>query len=410
MGEAAVQAAKTVNYVGAGTIEFLVDDDLNYYFLEMNTRLQVEHPITEMTSGIDLVKEQLKIASGEKLSLSQDQIQQKGHAIECRIYAEDTDNNFMPSPGKVTYIKEPQGEGVRIDGYVYSGFEIPIYYDPMIAKLIVWDENRQLAIEKMKKALENYRILGVKHNIAYLHKILNHSKFVEGKYDTRFVNLFGNELHQSTSSDKFDKRMAAITAFVNYLSLVEENMKNITYSKSFNYLTINKINVKIDETDYHLNLLDKNAFYYKISVNDEICSLSLKQVAEHEFIFETATKSKLIVSVPIKNSSRNFEINLGLNTYKVEVIDFQSAYAYARQGSSAEDAGNVIMTPMPGKIVKILVNEGDEVQDGQNIIIVEAMKMQSEYKASGHKKVKEILVAEGDAIDGNQPLVLLEDI
>ncbi len=408
MGEAAVQAAKTVNYVGAGTIEFLVDDDLNYYFLEMNTRLQVEHPITEMTSGIDLVNEQLRIAAGEKLTYNQQDIQQNGHAIECRIYAEDTENNFMPSPGKVTYIKEPEGEGIRIDGYVYSGFEIPIFYDPMIAKLIVWDENRQLAIEKMKKALENYRILGVKHNIAYLHKILEHPKFMQGKYDTRFVGLYGDDLKKNT--DNFtDKRMAAITAFANYMSLVDENMKKVTYSNNYNLLEINKLNIKIEDKIFKLELIDKNAFYYKIAVNNEICSLSLKQVAEYEFIFETATKSQLIVSVPIKNSLKNFEINLGLNTYYVEVIDFQTNYANARQSSSAEDAGNVIMTPMPGKIVKILVNEGDEVDDGQNIIIVEAMKMQSEYKASGHKIVKQILVNEGDAIDGNQPLVLLED-
>jgi acetyl-CoA carboxylase, biotin carboxylase subunit len=136
MGEKAIAAARSVNYEGAGTIEFLVDDKLNYYFLEMNTRLQVEHPITERVTGIDLVKEQIRIASGEKLTYKQSDIFQDGHAIECRIYAEDPDNNFMPSPGLIRKITEPMGFGVRCDGYVYEGYEIPIHYDPMISNLL----------------------------------------------------------------------------------------------------------------------------------------------------------------------------------------------------------------------------------------------------------------------------------
>ena len=168
MGNAAVEAARAVNYTGAGTIEFLVDDNLNYYFLEMNTRLQVEHPITERITGIDLVKQQIKIAEGNALEFRQEQIIKRGHSIECRIYAEDPDNNFMPSAGKIYKISEPLGLGVRTDGYVYEGYEIPIYYDPLISKLIVWGSTRDESIRRMRRALYEYKITGVKTSIKYL--------------------------------------------------------------------------------------------------------------------------------------------------------------------------------------------------------------------------------------------------
>jgi len=226
MGEQAVLAAKAVNYVGAGTIEFLVDDNLNYYFLEMNTRLQVEHPITEMTSGLDLVKEQIKIAFGEKLSVEQKDIKQFGHSIECRVYAEDPSNNFLPSPGKVTYIKQPSGNGVRLDGYVYTGFKIPMNYDPMIAKLIVWGSDRNEAIERMKRALLEYRILGLKHNIPYLYKIFNHPKFVEGKYDTRFIELYSEDLKIDETHNQEKLDAAAIAVFIDYYNRAQNNMEN----------------------------------------------------------------------------------------------------------------------------------------------------------------------------------------
>mgnify|MGYP000629948442 CR=1 FL=1 len=180
MGEKAVAAAKAVNYSGAGTIEFLVDKNRRFYFLEMNTRLQVEHPITEEVVGVDLVKEQIRIANDEVLHLKQEELFQRGHAIECRICAEDTENNFMPSPGVIKQLTEPNGIGVRIDSYVYDGYEIPIYYDPMIGKLIVWATTRQYAIERMRRVLYEYKITGVKTNLAYLKRIM-HVPTCEGR-------------------------------------------------------------------------------------------------------------------------------------------------------------------------------------------------------------------------------------
>lgn len=224
MGRDAVAAATAVGYVGAGTIEFLVDKDKNYFFLEMNTRLQVEHPITEEVVGVDLVKEQIFIADGQPLRYKQSDIRQRGHAIECRICAEDTEANFMPSPGQIRLLVEPSGIGIRLDSYVYEKYEIPIHYDPMIGKLIVWATNRQFAIERMCRALDEYKITGIKNNITYLHSIMQVDDFVRGDYNTSFIEKHAEELVAAhTPQDKEAEDMTLIAAFVNYMVFMEDS-------------------------------------------------------------------------------------------------------------------------------------------------------------------------------------------
>lgn len=223
MGEKAVAAAKAVSYSGAGTIEFLVDKNRNFYFLEMNTRLQVEHPITEEVVGVDLVKEQIRIANNEPLHLKQEDLFQRGHAIECRICAEDTENNFMPSPGIIKQLTEPNGIGVRIDSYVYEGYEIPIYYDPMIGKLIVWATTRQYAIERMRRVLYEYKITGLKTNLAYLKRIMYVPDFVKGEYNTLFIGKNARMLVRTNTTNNELENIAMIAAYIDYLVNLEEN-------------------------------------------------------------------------------------------------------------------------------------------------------------------------------------------
>lgn len=187
IGEAAVRVAQSCAYIGAGTVEFLVDEALNFYFLEMNTRLQVEHPVTEMITGIDLVREQINIARGEKLSFAQDAIPLVGHAIELRIYAEDPFNNFLPDIGKLSQYKKPEGIGIRVDDGFEEGMTIPIYYDPMIAKLVTHGKDREEAISRMLRAINNYTIVGVRNTLAFGEFVLKHPAFVSGKFDTHFV-------------------------------------------------------------------------------------------------------------------------------------------------------------------------------------------------------------------------------
>jgi acetyl/propionyl-CoA carboxylase alpha subunit len=190
MGASAVDVAKSCNYVGAGTVEFLVDENRNYYFLEMNTRLQVEHPVTEMITGIDLVKEQIKVARGEKLSFGQDDLKINGHALEIRVYAEDPLNNFLPDIGKLITYERPKGPGVRVDDGFEEGMDIPIYYDPMIAKLIVHAEDRNAAIAKMTRAIADYQVTGVQTTLPFCSWAINHEAFVSGDFDTHFVKKY----------------------------------------------------------------------------------------------------------------------------------------------------------------------------------------------------------------------------
>lgn len=223
MGEKAVAAARAVNYSGAGTIEFLVDKNRDFYFLEMNTRLQVEHPITEEVVGVDLVKEQIRIANNEVLHLKQEELFQRGHAIECRICAEDTENNFMPSPGIIKQLTEPNGIGVRIDSYVYEGYEIPIYYDPMIGKLIVWATTRQYAIERMRRVLYEYKITGLKTNLSYLKRIMHTPDFVKGEYNTLFIEKNSRMLLRGNGNNEEIENITMIASYIDYLMNLEEN-------------------------------------------------------------------------------------------------------------------------------------------------------------------------------------------
>ncbi len=219
MGEAAVRAAEACNYRGAGTIEFLVDKHRKFYFLEMNTRLQVEHPVTEMVSGLDIVAEQIKIAAGEPMTLDSNLESFWGHAVECRLYAENPDNNFAPSPGLVEFLKPSDGPGIREDSGVTQGSEISLYYDPMISKLIAWGRDREQAIKRMIRALQEYEISGIHTTIPFLIRVMKHKAFREGNFTTQFIEKYGSELFS------FDQDTMEVATFASVLGYVDEKNK-----------------------------------------------------------------------------------------------------------------------------------------------------------------------------------------
>jgi acetyl-CoA carboxylase, biotin carboxylase subunit len=194
MGEVAVRAARAVGYRGAGTVEFLVDSNRSFYFLEMNTRLQVEHPVTELCTGLDLVRMQIQVAQGEPLPLAQEQVERRGHAIEARVYAEDPARSFLPSPGRISYLRVPSGPGIRDDGGVYTGWVVPQFYDPMISKLLAWAPTREQAIARLSRALGEYTVHGITVNVNYLRRILEHPAFRSGEYDTGFCATYAKDL------------------------------------------------------------------------------------------------------------------------------------------------------------------------------------------------------------------------
>jgi propionyl-CoA carboxylase alpha chain len=223
MGEAAVMVAKSCNYSSTGTVEFLMDDKLNFYFLEMNTRLQVEHPVTEMITGIDLVEEQIKIARGEKLSFAQEDIQMNGHALELRVYAEDPLNNFLPSIGTLSTYRKPEGEGIRVDDGYEEGMDIPIYYDPMIAKLATHGKNRTEAIQKMLEAIQDYKIVGPNTTLPFGTFVCEHEAFVSGHFDTHFVKDYYTP-EKILEKQKVNAEIAAIVALRHFI-----NQKNTVH-------------------------------------------------------------------------------------------------------------------------------------------------------------------------------------
>jgi acetyl-CoA carboxylase biotin carboxylase subunit len=212
MGAVAVQAAKSSGYANAGTVEFLVDSERNFYFLEMNTRLQVEHPVTEAVTGLDLVHLQLRIAAGEKLPFCQSDVQLRGHAIECRIYAEDPENNFFPSPGRIAKLMRPSGPGIREDSGVYEGWTVPLDYDPMLSKLIAFAPDRRTAISRMRRALDEYFIGGIKSNLGLFRRILDHPDFQEARIDTGFLDRLLSSPSDHTRFEDPLEKLAAVSA------------------------------------------------------------------------------------------------------------------------------------------------------------------------------------------------------
>jgi acetyl-CoA carboxylase biotin carboxylase subunit len=212
MGEVAVRVAQAAGYTNAGTIEFLVDDKKSFYFLEMNTRLQVEHPVTELTTGLDLVHLQIRIAAGEQLAFRQEDVLMRGHAIECRIYAEDPDNNFFPSPGKITLLLLPSGPGIRRDSGMYEGWTVPIDYDPLLAKLIGYGTDREQAASRLRRALNEYFVGGIKTNISLFRRILNDEDFKAGRLDTGFLDRLLAQPATTVAADEKSAEVAAIAA------------------------------------------------------------------------------------------------------------------------------------------------------------------------------------------------------
>jgi acetyl-CoA carboxylase biotin carboxylase subunit len=229
MGDAAVKLARTVNYVGAGTVEFLVADETReFYFLEMNTRLQVEHPVTELVTGIDLVREQITVAGGAPLSFSQQDVRWFGHAIECRVYAEDPENNFFPSPGRINYLQVPFGPGIRNDSGVELNSEVSIHYDPLISKLAAWGRDRNEAIDRLRRALDEYEVGGIRTTLPFFREIVRDEEFKSAKLDTGFIGRFNERraVKRDNGSEEVLPDIAVIAAAIHHAKLQKEASLN----------------------------------------------------------------------------------------------------------------------------------------------------------------------------------------
>jgi acetyl-CoA carboxylase biotin carboxylase subunit len=409
MGQAAVNIARAVKYNSAGTIEFLVDKNLNFYFLEMNTRIQVEHPVTEMVTGVDLVEEQILVAAGNPLRINQNQGSQSGHAIECRIYAEDPANDFIPSPGKMTIYEQPQGEGIRVDTSIESAGEVQSIFDPMISKLVVWGPNRELALNKSLKALKNYHIQGIKTNIPYLSHVLRHPAFGQNLISTKFCDEHTTEILENIEADRKELGIpTAITALILYQTNQHRLQKPKNVWESIGYWrNLMKIQLLTDEQQKFVQLFDLGKNHYKVVVNDEPYDVYLDGLSLHKIDFRIfnrfyqATLSpgeKGIWHILIDGS----EFNIKRLDMLVDDEDYSSGHDGNTEGS--------LFAPMPGKVIKINVKEGDEVKRGTILLVVEAMKMENNIVALEDSIVEKVNVTEGDKVDTDLQLVHLNPI
>lgn len=408
MGAAAVALSKSIGYYSAGTIEFLVDQEMKFYFLEMNTRIQVEHPVTEMVTGIDLVKEQIRIAGGEPLSFKQEDIVQKGHAIECRIYAEDPENGFLPSPGNILLYNEPVSNGLRIDSSLNAPTEILSYYDPMISKLIASGENRDAAIQKAVEALKRYAIHGIKTNIPFLTALLEHSDFIANRISTSFCDQNLQRIVNSIQINKEQQNTSlALSAFLLFdLELIQERSTKtiweyISYWRQCKQLLIehetNHIMIQIDILHpHHIQYVVDGSRYQAESIDFRNGRLRfrLNGIPYYCFVSVDASGCTLIQMDGVYSCFRR--------TSALYSTDIENEH------SGAGESGN-LHAPMPGKVIQVNVQEGQHVNRGTVLLIVEAMKMENNIIAPSDALVEKVFVDVGDMVDSKTQLIILNE-
>ncbi len=409
MGETAVRIAKEIGYNNAGTVEFLVNKNLKFYFLEMNTRVQVEHPVTELVTGVDIVKEQIFIAAGKALDFDPDLLTQYGNAIECRIYAEDPMNNFLPSPGEMTFYLEPEGEDIRIDTGIMEATTIHSFYDPLICKVITWGETREEARLKMIDALEHFIIHGIRTNISYLKLLLNHPAYIENKISTKYCDE-----HTADLADTLRKSQERVPAHIPGLAffLYDFSLKNGSKEESiWNYIGYWRNVMELEGT------VEGNPFRFSIErlKNDEYSLLvgekshMARVLACEEGYLELLMDEQQLEFFVSKDDEGNGYVSHQGHIFHVRRDDVLGrAEILGSFDSHGGKSDGRIVSPMPGRVIKISVATGEEVKKGQTLLIVEAMKMENSITAPADGIVEEIGVKVGDMVNSSTSLVSLK--
>ena len=403
IGKQAVILAKAVNYESAGTVEFIVDAQQNFYFLEMNTRLQVEHPVTEMVSGLDLVEQMILIAAGEPLQLKQNEIRTIGSAIEARIYAEDPYRDFMPSIGRLQRFRIPENlESVRVDTGIEEGSEVSMFYDPMIAKLIVHGDNRNLAIDNMLQALDQFFISGVSHNLNFLCSILQNDRFRSGNTTTNFIQ---QQYPDGYQEEKLNSRQQLIAASI-MACIHQSNIERLKFIPE-NVSKHSAWSVSADETSIDL-VIRQLPEHYEVRAESTVFNVVLHK-APNDPVIQAIVNDHLHY-FQLENLHPGYRL-----TYRGRVLE-----ALVTRKRTAElnrlmpekiapDMSRYLLSPMPGLLIKICVEEGQTVKAGEELAIVEAMKMENSLRAIDSVKIKSILVEEGANLMVDQTILEFED-
>uniref|UniRef100_A0A8D0CJI7 Methylcrotonoyl-CoA carboxylase subunit alpha, mitochondrial n=1 Tax=Scleropages formosus TaxID=113540 RepID=A0A8D0CJI7_SCLFO len=406
LGEAAVRAAKAVNYVGAGTVEFIMDAQHNFYFMEMNTRLQVEHPVSEMITGTDLVEWQLRVAAGEKLPLAQEEIKLRGHSFEARIYAEDPNNGFLPGAGPLLHLSTPQSdEHTRIETGVRQGDEVSVHYDPMIAKLVVWGEDRAAALKKLRYCLRQYNIVGLSTNIDFLLHLSSHPEFKAGNVHTSFIAQHHAQLFPAPQAPSHQVVCQAALGLL---------LREQAHTQHFSAQSHDKYSPFASCTGRRVNILHKRNMTLQLGDSSE--SFVLPQIDDESFQVwgEVQTEGEV--------SFLHCCINGVLSRPKLVILD-NTVHLFSMEGSAevtvpvpkylagvtgAAAQGGAV-APMTGTIEKVLVKAGDKVQAGDALVVMIAMKMEHTIRAPKAGVIKKVLFKEGAQANRHAPLVELEE-
>lgn len=407
MGVAAVNAARAIKYNGAGTIEFIVGEDRSFYFMEMNTRLQVEHPVTEMVTGQDLVEWQVRVAAGETLPLKQEQITSTGHSFETRLYAENPNNLFLPSTGKLHALRFPQAnENYRIETGVVQGDTISVFYDPMIAKLVVWGETREIARARLLNALGDSGIIGVENNIAFLETLSTHPDFIDNKIDTQYIDAKLDEILDSSRVELPQNVLLAAS-----VRLLLDQQKSVAAMASAS----NDSNSPwYDTTGWRPNGQSERSLFFCYEDSDDIEIVVTE--SESHFVFHLDNDLHVIgqeseanvLRLQVNNSWERF---ITLRHEEALLISWKNRWyllnevnPFAADISDSPGASSIV-APMPGKLLKVLVANGDVVREGQSLAILEAMKMEHTLTAPFDGTVNQVFYAEEDFVEADATLI-----
>ncbi|MCF8373850.1 MAG: acetyl-CoA carboxylase biotin carboxylase subunit [Bacteroidales bacterium] len=407
MGEVAVRIGKGINYKNAGTIEFLVDERLNFYFLEMNTRVQVEHPVTEEVTGIDIVEEQIIIAAGNPMRFKQSDIKQKGHAIECRIYAEDPERNFMPSPGTMNAYHEPSGNGIRIDTGIAKATTIHSFFDPMVSKLIVFGSDREIARKRSVAALKEYVIHGIKTNIPYLIALLEDKHFINNKISTNYCDTQSQGLIDKIEADKKDVPEHIVIFTFLMFSLNNKNGKvGPSVWERIGYWRHNmEIVVVLEEKEHTISIKKITGKQYKFELNGTSYFALLKNI-ECQSIEIILNDFHYKAHIFYEKTGDTW-LNLNGNIFSLKRKDILTEEKILGSGTDGE-FGGTISSPMPGKVIKLSKEEDSNFKKGEVLLIVESMKMENNILAPFNGKLIAYKVKVGDMVDGSSQLVDFE--
>ncbi|KTC89926.1 acetyl-CoA carboxylase biotin carboxylase subunit [Fluoribacter dumoffii] len=397
LAEAGCEVARSIKYSGAGTVEFLVDGSEHFYFMEMNTRLQVEHPVTEMITGLDLVSWQLKIAADEPLPMSQDEIKAHGHAIECRIYAEDPHHDFIPSIGQIHFLEEPSGDGIRIDTGVQVSSQITMYYDPMIAKLIAWGANREEALFKLEHALSHYFIGGLKTNIPFLQTICHHPKFRKAELSTDFLS--NEKINLPVADKQMGLLMAVSVDYLKNTNAIQDPLlqEAFAWQSQISSHWIWRYKDKEDVIEAFITPINKNQFKVRINNQEHLISGHLHS---NQLRIET---NKQTYHATIEKKKQF--LTLYTNQWQITIERFD----WGTIGAQATTHKGQLTAPMPATVVAVLKNIGEKVKAGERLIVLEAMKMEHTIHAPADGILLEIFYAVGAQVNEGEELLSLSE-